>query len=91
MDSSLEGESDHDVKVLGVGLSPAMGRKLAAQLGHFHLTLLLASAAEAGPKLTQVKPSLLLLGTDVTGEKAIQLMEALKGNGPLPPVLVLGR
>ncbi len=91
MDASLEGETGHDVKVLGVGLSPAMGRMLAAQLGHFHLTLRLAAAAEAGRKLEKIKPSLLLLGTDVTGEKAIHLMEALKGHGPLPPVLVLGR
>ena len=91
MDSSLEGESGHDVGVLGVGLSPAMGRKLAAQLGHFHLTLQLATAEEAGRKLGELKPSLLLLGTDATGEKAIHLMEALKGYGPLPPVLVLGR
>lgn len=91
MDASLEGESGHDVKVLGVGLTPLMGRKLAAQLGHFHLTLRLATPAEAGPKLAKIKPSLLLLGTDATGEKAIHIMEALKGHGPLPPVLVLGR
>ncbi|HJV89054.1 MAG TPA: diguanylate cyclase [Holophagaceae bacterium] len=91
MDSSLEGEAGPDVKVLGVGLSVALGRKLAAQLGHFHLSLQLATEAGAGERLLEVKPSLLLLGTDSTGEKAIRLMEALKGRGPLPPVLVLGR
>lgn len=91
VDAPLEGESGHDVKILGVGLSPAMQRMIQGQLQHFHLTLHVATAHSAAERLQALRPSLVLLGTDATGEKAVTWMERLKSLGPLPPVLVLGR
>lgn len=86
-----EGALGPEVTLLGLGFTPAQGRRLASQLEHFNLRLHLAKPAAAADRLRELRPALLLLGTAGSSDTTLHLLEDLRGQLPLPPVLVLGR
>jgi len=86
-----EGGEGPEVEVLGVGFTPAQGKRLAGQLGHFNFRLHLAKPTEAAAKLKTLHPALLLMGTSGATDGILHLLETLRTLRTLPPVLVLGR
>ncbi len=76
--------------VVAAGIGAPLARRLQGLLGHFRFELKTCAARDVAKKLAGFKSSILLLGVDADGSKALATLNQIRGHGELPYVMLLG-
>jgi diguanylate cyclase (GGDEF)-like protein len=90
----LEGTAARDggepLPALAVGLRPETAGRIREAVAPFGLKLDTCGRKDLEPALAGLRPSILFLGVDASGEKALEVLRGLEGAAQAPCVILVG-
>ncbi len=79
------------VPLLAAGLAPEVAQRIQGLVDHFGFALTSVSLEELSQVQCRVKAPLLLLGTDSTGARTLEALQAMRTHESSPYVILLGK